>query len=584
MLVQFGEPKRGTMPVYLFRRSTRYHVRVCIPPDLQPYFHRADHPPPREFKFSLRTGDLRKARHRSRLIVSHIHSMFGALRLKANLRKEGEMDDTTRMSGTRKLESLTPEQLNEIIRNYVRDALDWEEDYQSTKRLNPYEHEDRIESLEGLIQDQKAIVGEGRHLQELGHHAVNLLQREGIPNPNQKADEFNRLCRMMAYADVRTTEVALKWLRGDYSAGDVGRVIEDLGVNGSCTPGSPAGGGLAPSVPQVEEEGLPNGITLGEVVATFWEERAPVWKPRSHADYRTCKAHLLSELGENTPVSSLDYFKVKAYRDKLRTKGLSVARVNFYVGFLKMVLNFEMKTTRVHKVNPCEALTLKETRRKDEMRDAFDSEDLKKIFVLSDEYSKDQHDKPERFWIPLLGLYTGARLEELCQLYCDQVAEVDGYRCLVFEQTYKEQSIKTSEKRTVPLHPFLIDSLGFHRFAKKQGGAGDRLWPELPRVKNRYGHYFGRWFKTFKDGCGIDPRPNYKVFHSFRHTVETKLQYEEVDQKYINQLVGHSDKAESARYGKRNMQRLFENAVMKLTWAEELDFSHLERSKWAIRK
>ena len=33
--------------------------------------------------------------------------------------------------------------------------------------------------------------------------------------------------------------------------------------------------------------------------------------------------------------------------------------------------------------------------------------------------------KPAYYWVPLLGQYTGARLNELCQLYVNDIKEID---------------------------------------------------------------------------------------------------------------------------------------------------------------
>ena len=61
-----------------------------------------------------------------------------------------------------------------------------------------------------------------------------------------------------------------------------------------------------------------------------------------------------------------------------------------------------------------------------------------------------------KFWLPLLALFTGARMEEMCQLRANQVIQVDGVWCLKIAQDYPDQSVKTAEDRIVPLHPFLI--------------------------------------------------------------------------------------------------------------------------------
>ena len=241
-----------------------------------------------------------------------------------------------------------------------------------------------------------------------------------------------------------------------------------------------------------------------------------------------------------------------------------------------------MQTTGILNTNPVDGLRLKDTRRKDELREVFTKDDLSKLFVKSKEYGQDKHKNPQNFWIPLLALFTGCRMEEICQLYVDQVSRIDGVWCLVIDEQYEDQSVKTSEKRIVPLHPFLIDELKFHEFISGISDSGDsvgRVWVNLPRVNSRYGHYFGKWFSDFKKRSGIDSRK--KVFHSFRHTVITRLKYKDVEDRFISELVGHSIEGEKGRYGKRfNPKRLLKETVLKLDFHKEVDLSRLKESKW----
>lgn len=79
------------------------------------------------------------------------------------------------------------------------------------------------------------------------------------------------------------------------------------------------------------------------------------------------------------------------------------------------------------RVNPFSGLRLKEKVRADQKRDTFSKEDLEKLFCLSPEYGQDTLEHAHHFWIPLIGLYTGARLEEICQLLKTDVINRNGY-------------------------------------------------------------------------------------------------------------------------------------------------------------
>ena len=162
-----------------------------------------------------------------------------------------------------------------------------------------------------------------------------------------------------------------------------------------------------------------------------------------------------------------------------------------------------------------------------------------------------------------------------------KLLKVDGVWCLEIDEKYPDQSVKTSEKRLVPLHPFLIDDLKFHEFVKSQRAdqPEGRLWSNLIRINSRYGHGFGRWFSDFKKRSGITSKK--KVFHSFRHTVTTHLKYKDVKDQFISELVGHAIEGEKSRYGKRfEPEKLLKEAVMKLDFHKELGFGHLKSSRW----
>jgi hypothetical protein len=109
------------------------------------------------------------------------------------------------------------------------------------------------------------------------------------------------------------------------------------------------------------------------------------------------------------------------------------------------------------------------------------------------------------------------------------------------------------------------------------------LFPELKNHSGRYGHYPSRWFGTYKKNCGIDARPNKKVFHSFRHNLQDNLKQQMIQEKLVDELVGHVVEGESfGRYGKPyRVPVLYKEAVLKLNY--DIDLSHLKKSRYVIK-
>lgn len=78
--------------------------------------------------------------------------------------------------------------------------------------------------------------------------------------------------------------------------------------------------------------------------------------------------------------------------------------------------------------NFAENLKTKDERREHEEREPYSLDDLKKLFE-SPVYQNIDKAAPETFFIPLISLFSGMRLEEICQLYVDDIREVEGVLC-----------------------------------------------------------------------------------------------------------------------------------------------------------
>jgi|GEM_PF-2360777 len=555
---------------YIFRRKTTYYSRVKIPPDLQSKFGLT------EFRFSLYTPHLTQAKHLSQAINEFIQQVCEKLRLNHNVKNVKEDD---KMSNNPKdlssISTLSGGQLQDIIKEYVKDFIHGFEVGEATGNyLNPYSHIDLLNGYDWVLSEEHDTLAERRHVKHMTSVADEVLESMGV-FLDRSSDDYHLLCFLLLKAKIRSLQACRSRLEHKLEGHTINDILKDLDIKSDEIQQ-----GSTP-VQQIQTSPkLSNNLRFKEVIKAFWNDRSPAWKPRSLIDYESCKNNLLNYF-KDIQVHELDYYKMKDYRDQLtgyKGRPLSVSRINFYLGFIRSICQFEMQTTGILNANPVDGLRLKDTRRKDELRDVFTSEDLGKLFIESKEYGQDKHRIPENFWIPLLALYTGCRMEEMCQLYVNQVVEIDGIWCLDIDEKYPDQSVKTSEKRIIPLHPFLINDLKFHLFVKSLPPEG-RIWTNLIRVNSRYGHGFGKWFGDFKKRSGIDSRK--KVFHSFRHTVITHLKYKDVKDRFISELVGHSIEGEKGRYGKRfDPKRLLKETVMKLDFHKELGFGHLKSSRW----
>jgi len=147
--------------------------------------------------------------------------------------------------------------------------------------------------------------------------------------------------------------------------------------------------------------------------------------------------------------------------------------------------------------------------------------------------------KAAAYWIPLLGLYTGSRLGELCQLRTVDVQVLEGVPVLALTDEGEGQSIKSeSGRRKVPIHSELV-RLGFLGYAETVRASGaDSLWPDLPLRDGKASDRFGRWFKRYRESLGMVGAGG-ASFHYFRHTVRPLMRRAGFSEATQDKVTGH---------------------------------------------
>lgn len=168
---------------------------------------------------------------------------------------------------------------------------------------------------------------------------------------------------------------------------------------------------------------------------------------------------------------------------------------------------------------------VEETR--DSSRDEWTEDELQKLFGLPlwQTYSIPSGKNASQdaaYWVPLMGLCTGARVTELCQLRVDDFSQMDGVWFVRMAETDKAQSLKAPASwRTIPLPKLLIE-LGLLDYLSDIRNMGQQwLFPGVNfDSQNNAGGGVSKWFSSLKIAQGFRSEV---VFHSFRASLTTRL-------------------------------------------------------------
>jgi integrase len=257
---------------------------------------------------------------------------------------------------------------------------------------------------------------------------------------------------------------------------------------------------------------------------------------------------------------------VLGFKDKLIADGQSATNTNVKLARLATLLQWSADN-ELAPDNVAKGVRVKDTEKGKNKRREFDLASLNAIFaspVFASNARPVQGRGEAAYWLPLLALFTGARLEELAQLRPDDVREssypgADGGSVTSWffhivdtgdENTDTATQLKNAgSQRVVPVHPELV-RLGFLAFVTKAKEAKQaRLFPALkPGAYDRLGSKWGEWFSGYlRNVCKVtDTR---MVFHSFRHTFKQYARHVGMPEGVQRQIMGHSAGDVADQYG-----------------------------------
>lgn len=555
---------RASTPSFLVRQPHSYCFRMVVPPRHRPKLGR------RELKYTLHTGALSTAKFRARSIAAYVLDLFTQLD-----------------AGASQVQTLTPEQLQGLIRDFIADMLATWESHILARPISEQLWVSELDQLH-ITRDEEVEELARRDFSRVSRIADRVLKTAGLPLDPTSMD-YRKLCVELLKASKLLSDVWIDRHQGDYTKTN-SQVIEEAvsKVDVPLSAQVPFPATLSQAMPTATTAAQEKNL-LTKVISEYATEKknAGKWTSKTEQENHACYRLFLAWAGEGVMVEDItaklmreyksalqklpaNMEKSPQYRDKsikellqMADQGqiptvMGIATINKNLNRISTVLAYAVKNGYIP-FNPAADMQVEQPKRDEELRDTFSQDDLHALFH-SPQYTQDTFKHPYQFWTPLLALFTAARQNELAQLYLDDLRQEDGV--WVFDITGKRPDQRLKNKnaaRLIPIHPFLLE-LGLVKYAKELRDKGEsRLFPELTLRRDGYGQDVSRWFngngisQGYRQRCGIEAAPGQgrKDFHSFRHTTITFLVGKRVDMNLLHKLDGHKlDSMTLDRYGK----------------------------------
>jgi integrase len=348
------------------------------------------------------------------------------------------------------------------------------------------------------------------------------------------------------------------------------------------------------SLPLAYATAMPDNspITFNELVERFFSlpEKAKMTE-RSKLGYRVTFRILTELMGADTPIHTIrrvdcrrvqEVFAILPANSTKRFPGLSVVQIvekakklklepmnpvsaNTYIMRLSSMMGWAAREGLIAS-NPAQRLLLPETDAAKDKRLPFTIDELNSIFS-HEKMLHHQRSNDAAFWIPMLSLWTGARLNELCQLNVSDIQTFGSIHCVAIVSD-EERRLKTANsQRVIPLHPQLIE-LGFMEYvAAMRKAESIKLFTALkPGSKGSRSDKFSKDFARYLQKIEVKHAKN--CFHSFRHNFRDALREAGTEREIVQALGGWKDKTGGVEdnYGRGYVVERLYDAICKIDY------------------
>lgn len=504
------------------RSNGVFYLRIFIPKDLISRFGR------RELTRSLDTKNRAEGEFLAAVLRLKVKALFHMARQNTDL-------STT--------------DLQALAKRYFDESLEKAEADRLKRRIKDGElphildqHQENIEELDTWISKNQLIQADPA--------LKSFLSQQGI-SLDPVSPEYLKLAHYLLRAMREIERIEMERASGNFDA----EVIDDLFKSAGPTINVPA--------PPISS---PN---FADLTAKWLSEKEGTWAPKTLVKQTGNISAWVELIGRDKSVSAISKADVRDARDKLRrlpanwTKKfpgksavqvlnglkpigdqvITAASVNAYVMTISSFFGWAEREGYVT-TNPAMKLRVDDPVKAKDKRYPFKSMHLSKIFKapvytgMKSDFKwmdpGDLHKRDHRFWIPLIGLFSGMRLSEITSLKTEDVRSEDG--TLVFDI---RQAKTSAGIRLVPVHSQLLQ-IGFEEYvaaceASKLifDGTNDRSFSKL----------FGRFLDR------LEIKDSKLVFHSFRHSFVDSLRASKIEEPVIQAAVGQSRGNITSGYG-----------------------------------
>lgn len=578
----------------IFRRGATFYHRQVVPLDLRGMMDR------RELKLSLRTSCPDTARR------------LGA---EAQLRAE------TLFLYLRRTPNLLPEHIQTAVRTFYHQEL--KADLDERQLPYPRKHNERAFQQAALDDLEHETVDALAHRDfDAAREHIHASDLGALPEADETTAEHGALCHGTLRAVLEVVRRIKEREQGNWGGEPTDPILR--------APVAPELGAPPSSAPTFTEASPHSETTMKELIDVYMAEKLKVdGRGRSESERAKYEDDIRSSLdwfGEyfngfkapneykksdlvtfknallNVPTNFRKIFRGLSIREAMernKTAGkptLSPRTVKKKLIHVKSFFEWANRNDYIRE-NPAKDVRLGESKRSSHRssRHPFTAADLTTIFnakpyrepwMAQSRKSVTSGKAAPTFWLPLLALYTGARMGEIAQLHSADIVEKDGVLLIHITEklngrstgTDCHKSLKnTDSERYVPVHPELL-ALGFAQFVEAMKASKSvRLFPACARGADGQFSPYSKSFTYFLRSVGVKTDQS-KTFHSFRHGFEDAMRDAGIGEAVACRLTGRTDYHSSAGYGAGHSPKRLYEEISKVRY-EGLDLSHLKSSK-----